>query len=562
VPLRRRTLLVGGALAALVCAGIAAWLSRRPMHDALPSATESGDGAGDDAPALAANDAEAAQGYRLEGQVAVPRGRVSDATGRGVLVVRVVDGEERPVPGLTVTPSGAWRPAGEPAPPSRRSDEAGVARWTGLREGDPVHVSAWGEGWSTGMAYAVVGGPRVVVRSDRLARHRVRVLDDAGVGIAKAEVVLYAPPAPGEERALPFGRMRSDRAWPFAEWIAHAKSDAEGLAPIDLPPGSARGRLWVRADGYATWVDLDWVARDTEVRLERAREIEGLVRDTTGAVLPDGYVRWETAQGLVGEEAVAYDGTFTIGGLPSSPVRLEWRLAEARALDGRNVLRATAGTGRVTFAVALGASLTVRVEGWPREPGGVARLTPEGGTRLDENAVLRGEIDLDGVVRFQGLEPDRRYVFWVPPRFGLPWEPQRESRTSTAYRRDVVASEEVLVVPLTTGRTVRGVVDLAGTDATGPVGREGPWRFLSVTVEGPGLEARGSTPPPFDATDAHEIPFRVDGVPEGSFLLRATLQVDDREGPRSRWVGEAPVPATEEPIRVRLRPAPLQTDER
>jgi hypothetical protein len=559
---RRRHLLVG-ALAVLAGAAFVAWIAQAPRG--TPERTDVGEESPTEptGPLLAANDRESAEGYRMEDGVAVPRGRVSDATGAGVVVVRVVDEQDRPGPGRSLHASitewdtrparPVWRPR---ALQTRRTDDAGVARWAGLAEGRTVEVRTNPDvRWTFGIVHVVVGATVATLRIAALEPVTIRVTDAEGRSLPKASVTLYAPPAADADDGLRVnpGRQRIYPPYGQGRGIAGARSDEAGVASLSLRPDVAAGQLWVSADGFAPWLDPGWSRRNTEVRLERAREIEGVVRDTKGEILADGVIHWETPQGIRGEDPVEYDGAFRIAGLPSGSIRLEWRLPDAPGLDGRNVQHANAGDDSVTFVVTLGADLSVQIDGWPRTVG-EAFLTPQDGQRF-EFARLRADIDLEGNARFQGLTPDRPYVLWVPPRWGAPAGQDESAAPGTVYRMGVTASAETLTVPFEPGRTVRGVIDLTGTDAVERSLRRWPW--ASVAVRGPGILLPGSTDRA--RSDASEIPFEIAGVPKGESTIVATMTVDYAEDtPSTHWIGEASVPSDDEPVRVRLRPAPAE----
>jgi hypothetical protein len=399
------------------------------------------------------------------------------------------------------------------------------------------------------MAHVVVGAPLATLRVQALERVSVRVTDSAGRPLSKASVAVTTALPPDTPAGLHVNPGRQRMHPPYGHWIAVSMSDDAGIATLALTADLRAALLWVGADGFAPWLEPAWTVRDTAVRLEPELEIGGVVRDTKGDVVADGVIHWATAQGLMGERAVEYDGAFRIQGLPPGSIRLEWRLPDAPGLDGRNVQHANAGDDSVTIVVTLGADLSVRIDGWPRTVG-EAFLTPQDAPEF-ETARIRADIDLEGNARFQGLTPDRPYVLWVAPRWGVPAGQDESGAPGTAYRAGVTASAETLTVPFEPGRTIRGVIDLTGTDAVDRSLRR--WPRPSVAVRGPGMHLRGST----TRYESREVAFEIARVPKGATTIVATMTVDFSEDtPSTYWVGEAPVPSDDEPVRMRLRPAP------
>ena len=179
----------------------------------------------------------------------------------GALTVAVVDRDGRGVPGATVTIAGGFLAV----PRTTSTDAAGTSRIAGLSAGSydvratkgmlvsPIDIGvALGRGGDA--AVRLVLGPGRMVR--------VRVVDDVGTPIAKAEVVV------AESGLSPF---------PF-EGITDAKGEVV-LGPI-LPGAAAAA---ARADGFVPRGPIA-VGSDelVTVVLRRAATLVGDVRDTRG----------------------------------------------------------------------------------------------------------------------------------------------------------------------------------------------------------------------------------------------------------------------------------------
>jgi hypothetical protein len=99
-----------------------------------------------------------------------------------------------------------------------------------------------------------------------------------------------------------------------------------------------------------------------------------------------------------------------------------------------------------------------------------------------------------GLLRFVGLDPARRYAFWL----------QYGPEGRTAWRAGLVPSRETVQIPLVTALAVRGHV-------VAPEGYRWSREFSFAIVTGPGIFAFA----PIDADGR----FVVEGLPPGTFRL-------------------------------------------
>ena len=286
------------------------------------------------------------------------------------------------------------------------------------------------------------------------------------------------------------------------------------------------------------------------------------MQDADGAPVTEGSVEARLPTGEWTRAMLQYDGTFQFGVLPAGPIPLrfrpdtfegQWSSSDGPALPSDKIV--AAGARDVVLVANLGAELALRVEGWPREPGGTAILTPEGAEPAYVGDVvaamlheITAEIGLDGTARLRGLDPTLRYTLWVPP-----WIDGLKSGTADApvrrmaYRTKVRAADSPLTVALAEGAYVHGRLLRRGEELL----PKEKFYGASVQVAFHGVRLAGWVTP--DGT------FGLAGLPPGTWPTRIQTQtaVFDGASGSSRYWSATPTLSTEKPaIDVTLEPAP------
>lgn len=230
----------------------------------------------------------------------------------GEVAGRVEDADGAPVAGVRVEllrPKGR-RPRAAPPPDATRrlaaaaTDAAGRFSFADVVRAEVELVVLPDERYEVPSPRPVRKGVRDLrLVLARAARPTVVVLDAAGHAV-RTTVEVDDVLAPGGVR----------------RW----STDGDGRAALGGLAARARYRLVVRAPSaeWQTAVRPAWAPADTEVRLEPALRVGGVVVDDDGAPVPDASVWVEGPDGTSSVVSVDAAGRFEVGGVAPGPVRL------------------------------------------------------------------------------------------------------------------------------------------------------------------------------------------------------------------------------------------------
>lgn len=391
----------------------------------------------------------------------------------------VVDPEGRAVPGVRVyvaaTPlggTGRWSTSDTFA--ATISDDDGRFVLGGLPAGThSVSVLPVRERLVSAIPPVPVGTTDLRIRFTSAASATVTVLDD-------------------EDRPLPGATVFYARVG-YEGAMASGRTDDRGRCAIGGLDASARYRLRILPprgrELHPPRIECaDWSPAETTFRFEPGWVLEGRVRTADGDPVANALVTAIDAGGeWIVSERTGADGKVRLGSLPGREIRVEVRVGgEVRAR-----VRTRPVAEPVDLEVVSGLPrLDVEVEDGPegREETQEVRafLVPMAGGPAWSCAAVRGS-----TVRFEGLDADTEYGLWIPlggravHETGLrPSETPVRVRTKPAGRISIHLTE---------------------------VGDA----FPRLLLEGPGIRftvPRGAGPV-----------FTIDGVPEGTFTLRATV---------------------------------------
>lgn len=340
-----------------------------------------------------------------------------------VLAGRVVASDGASLRGAVVT---AWPVNPPPDAPgtqggNARVDAEGRFRIEALVEGTyTLGVQAPADYLPLRAAPAPAGTTDLELRLTRGAAARVRVLDGEGAPVAQARVTLRPQRPPGAlDRARP-----GNRGGEGAE--RQQSTDAEGVALFrGLDPEAWFG-LHVTAPGARSLRPHEadgWRASDTEVRLEPAYVVAGVVRDTQGRPLGGARLLHLLGESSWNGFGASADGTFRLEGLAPGPVTLRAgppsSLGQAPARGAANEVTVPAGTTGVVLVVDRGADLALRVLGLDGLRDGQtlhAYVLAEQGGGWRRAGQVAGNVQ-EGEVRLVllGLDPAALYGVWVDP---------------------------------------------------------------------------------------------------------------------------------------------------
>jgi hypothetical protein len=308
--------------------------------------------------------------------------------------------------------------------------------------------------------------------------------------------------------------------------FAARTTDADGrarIAPIlrlrpcmlrITPAGTGRRATAPREDDLFPR-DIDpWTPKDDTVVLRRARSVEGSVRDTRGEAVTEGEICWEGVEGSAGRARVEYDGTFIIDRAPDGPVTLEFRLPETSLATSAGRRSVRAGDSSVQMVVDFGATLEVRIEEWPRVPGGVVHVTKEtaGSAPIERSTA---DVGIDGRARVRGLSADAAYTVFVPASIA---ELQSAGAWKYAMKEHVRATDGAVTLALVDGVSLAGRVVNATPPRHGDTA-VGGW----ATIDERGVFA-------WTTIDGeHDSGFVLKGVPSGTYEVRVV-------SPRYGWL--------------------------
>ncbi len=347
---------------------------------------------------------------------------------------------------------------------------------------------------------AVAGdtGVRIVLRKG--AGVVVHVVGPDGKPVKGAHVATRKPGESGEDAPM----VSSGRRF-FVPWTRVTDADGNlklvGLDPasecvLDVTPPESRGDLLART------IDR-WTPHDDTVRLEAGWMLKGVVKDGAGSPVPRARVQWRGPDGKwTWGESTNEEGRFTIHDLPLSSVVLRAHVgAEPPDRAAGPEVTASPGTAEVVIVIDAGASLTVVVDGWPRDSQGHVSLSFSGGS--DSTWVSGGR------ATFRGLDAGATYAVFAKP----------EGCDQYGLREGVHPSAEPVHVGLVTGNTIR--VRVKAPAGAGDVYIYAAARSVFVSAE--------------RSTDGcWEIP----GLPDGTWHVSASAEVG-----KDRWEAAADVAA-------------------
>ncbi|MCC7139987.1 MAG: hypothetical protein IT460_16320 [Planctomycetes bacterium] len=399
----------------------------------------------------------------------------------------------------------------------RRTDALGHARFQPApSRGMRVRVA--GHDDVVGGPVAVAPGREVVLRLRPRPWVTVTVTDADGAPVADAHVGTAFPwdQPPDADLAREvgvdpedlgtFGALFDDDAWTWRPTSYGARStDAAGRARVSPTLHGRACRLTVappkaRGDLVATVLPR-WTPRDETVVLYARRRVAGRVADAASAPVTEGAVRVEDRLGQARVARVEYDATYALEDVPDGPVTLQW-LGGGDAAGAVGPPRgARAGDEDALVTADLGASLAVRVEGWPRRAAGEVLATREGGGPPER---ARADLDVEGRARLVGLRRDATYTLFVGP---TPEQVVDPGPWRCARREGVRPGAEQVVLSLADGASIEGRVDAAGPAPQ--AGLSSGWAWVD---EG-GVVARAAL-----SSDGR---FALRGLPPGTYTVRA-----------------------------------------
>jgi hypothetical protein len=331
---------------------------------------------------------------------------------------------------------------------------------------------------------ATPGGPSLDVRLRRGVTARITVLDQAGLPMARAPVILARDPGvhlqdkTGDDGVVEMAYL--DPATPYRMHVQgqHGRQD------------------------WLSWDDGAWMPADTVVRLPAAYVFRGRVRDAAGRPVAGAHVSLDLLPAgrysPVSRKSDA-DGVFEFDRMPSAEGVLRAGasredLDDSRKGPRRAETRASAGVEAV-LVIDPGVECVVRIRGWDRREFGLERasLTPE-----DEYHAWPRSVSAEGEARFRALHADRTYTLWVGPL----------SDGRLVYRPGIRPDGRPIEVTLEQGRKVWGRV-------TAPDGATD----LQVRVFASGFEGH--------ATVDGEGKYVLDGLPDVVVDIRAYATIGD-----------------------------------
>ena len=176
-----------------------------------------------------------------------------------------------------------------------------------------------------------------------------------------------------------------------------------------------------------------WTPADVVLVFGAGWSLAGVARDGTGEVLPNVRLFRRTEEGQWVEAGeTRNDGSFTLPRLPPGPVALRIGSVGDPSLDAPAQITVAEGAGAAGIVFDPGSEVRIRLTGWTPSSSGSGTLADESYYRGTHSVGGDG-----GLLRFVGLDPERRYAFWL--RCGP------EGRT--AWRAGLVPSRETYKFP-------------------------------------------------------------------------------------------------------------------
>jgi hypothetical protein len=370
-----------------------------------------------------------------------------------------------------------------------RTDAGGCFRLGGLGPGT-YEISLSGEGAALSMNPIRVeaGATGVLIEAPESASARIALLDWQGA------------PAPGVA-------VEASRDGPHPRAVMTGSSGVAVLRGLD-PGGTYTLQVGNRLDGGRPEVlRKDWRPGDETIRFGRRYLISGVVRDERGRPVAGAevHVGFE-GHGYLSPVKTAGDGSFTIDGLPEGTGTLSVRIgrAESEAI-GLPKLEVAAGTEDLVLTVRRPRTLTVRVADWPGGRGELL-LRDRGTSRKDY-----GELETDGTVCFEDLDPAAAYSLWLEP-----------TRAGCAYLPEVRGDAGEVTLRLEPAKSVTGRLLLPEGSPTGVTG-------ATVSAEGRGLKVAGVVRP--------DLSYEIRGLPGGEWTV--TARKGEFRGTARAWAGES-----------------------
>jgi hypothetical protein len=534
-PKYRLAVALVGLVALLGTVWFLAVRQRNGDHADPDSDNESASAAPSEAPLLAGHrpdrTAAASPNDSWRQTIVEPKGPVSIAPGPQALVGTVVDVNGRPAAGKVVSADIGWLRAEdipldvplnidwwphrtdarghfrfEPMPSTgARLNVVGDPDWVGepvaARPGAPVTIKLRPRPWVTitvmdatqrPIAGAIVVTWVSLVEPDADA---ARALDVSPSDLARVQHVFADGPIVGRSS---FSQGVTDAAGHVR--IAPILREHPCLLRVGATRTTPRGAV---AEGELFPRDIDpWTPKDETIVLRRARSLTGVVRDLRGEIVTEGTVDWEGVEGSSGTTRVEYDGTFEIDRAPDGPVTLEFKMGGTPLPPNAGRRTAAAGDTDVRLAVDFGSDLDVRVEGWPRSPGGIVHVTREIAEGAGPTERASASIDPDGRARIRGLRADVAYTAWIAPTIE---DLQGEGTWRHARREHVRVTDSPITLTLADGTAIEGHIPPSTV-------REGLWASGSAIVDERGVVLRA----PIDAQGR----FVLRGLPAGSWTVR------------------------------------------
>ncbi len=234
-----------------------------------------------------------------------------------------------------------------------------------------------------------------------------------------------------------------------------------------------------------------WTPADVVLVFGAGWCLASVARDGTGAILPDARLFRRTEEGRWAEAGETRgDGSFTLPRLPPGPVALRIGSVGDPAPDAPEQVTIGEGAGAAGVVFDPGPEIRIRLTGWTPSSSGFGTLADESEYRGMHSCVV-GD---GGLVRFVGLDPERRYAFWL----------QCGPEGRTAWRAGLVPSRETVQIPLVPALAIRGRV-------ISPEGYRWSRDSSFAIITGPGIFSFA----PIDADGR----FVVEGLPPGTFRL-------------------------------------------
>jgi hypothetical protein len=342
----------------------------------------------------------------------------------------------------------------------------------------------------------------------RLAvRPFVTLRDEAGKPISNA-VVRVKPPG-----SLSF--------FGTPEIVEEKQTNADGRTRIEGLDPKARYTLTVyppteRSD-LLSYELAGWLPENTDLTLERARRIAGVVHDQDGEPVPGARLSWShVAEGMdqrgkTLSSTAAADGTFALENLRSGKYRIWVRAPkgvkvsdpltpaeradpEKRQGDERRKPRfVPSGAEGVILKLAMPSTLELRLRAWTKKLGKPDILLVASGKEGIGPASISKRLDKEGRVTFTGLRWNVKYSVWMGDL----------KDGKYVLDEDLRPQERKLELRLMSGKTIEGRVDAP----KGTTGRK-------VYAVFPGFEVKGKM--------KSAGRFEIEGVPPGPWTLRAT----------------------------------------